>query len=197
LAENFIKNERVSLILGDNLFFGAQFSPKLRAAKNQTSGASIFAYQVKDPENFGVVEFDENLQALSIEEKPDKPKSNFAVTGLYFYDRNVVERAKSLKPSKRGELEITDLNKIYLQKGELKVNLLQRGFAWLDTGSHENLLESSQFVKTVEHRQGFKIACIEEVACRNGWISNDRLVELSTQYPNQYGQYLREIAEEL
>lgn len=197
LGEDFIGNNPVSLILGDNLFFGSKFSAKLKNGVENNVGATIFAYQVNNPKSFGVVEFDSNLNVLSLEEKPEHPKSNFAVTGLYFYDNKVADYAKSLSPSKRGELEITDLNKVYLENNQLKVVLLERGFAWLDTGSHENLLESSQFVKTIELRQGFKIACLEEVACRNGWISTEKLIEQAKFYPNQYGQYLRDIAEEL
>jgi glucose-1-phosphate thymidylyltransferase len=198
LGENFINGDDCSLILGDNLFFGSHFSPKLQEGIEKNDGATIFAYQVHDPENFGVVEFEpETKQVISLEEKPKNPKSNFAATGLYFYDKNVVNYAKSLKPSARGELEITDLNKIYLGEKRIRVIPLERGFAWLDTGSHENLLEAGQFVKTIEKRQGFKISCIEEIACRKGWISNEQLVELGAKYPNQYGQYLKEIAREI
>ncbi len=196
LGEPFIGDSPVCLILGDNLFYGSQFTPKLRRASNIDSGAIIFAYQVNDPQNYGVVEFDSSLQVVSLEEKPQKPKSKFAATGLYFYDNHVIEYAKLLCPSARGELEITDLNKEYLKRKKLEVQLLQRGFAWLDTGSHENLLESSQFVKTIEHRQGFKIACIEEIAYRNGWISNSDLRLIAAKYPNQYGKYLNDISSE-
>lgn len=192
LGEEFIGNDSVSLILGDNIFFGQGFSPKLKAARLKTKGASIFGYQVKDPSRFGVVEFDQNFRAVSIEEKPHNPKSNYAVTGLYFYDNQVIEIAKSIKPSPRGELEITDVNNHYLGTNNLSVEVLGRGFAWLDTGTHDSLLEASQFVQTIEHRQGFKIACLEEIAYLNKWITEDKLLERAHYFGKTgYGQYLK------
>ncbi|MBL7003827.1 MAG: glucose-1-phosphate thymidylyltransferase RfbA [Gammaproteobacteria bacterium] len=194
IGENFIGNEGVALVLGDNLFYGQGFRPLLeRAAQNET-GATVFGYQVKDPERFGVVEFDDNRKAISIEEKPAKPKSNFAVTGLYFYDNDVIQIAKGVKPSARGEIEITSINQQYLQQGRLNVELLRRGFAWLDTGTHDSLLEASSFVQTIEHRQGYKIACLEEIAFNQGWIGgNDirRIGEMMAK--NGYGQYLLQL----
>jgi glucose-1-phosphate thymidylyltransferase len=191
IGEKFIGNDNVCLVLGDNVFYGQGFSPKLINASKKQKGATVFGYQVKDPERFGVVEFDENMRALSIEEKPTKAKSNYAVTGLYFYDNSVVEIAKSIKPSARGELEITCINNAYLEKGELSVEILGRGFAWLDTGTHESLLEAGQFVQTIEHRQGFKIACLEEIAFNNNWLSATELKELAKpMMKNSYGQYL-------
>ena len=198
LGDSFINGDSCSLILGDNLFFGSKFTPKLKAGIEDNTGATLFGYQVQNPQAYGVVEFHpETKEVISLEEKPKKPKSSFAATGLYFYDNRVVDFAKSLAPSARGELEITDLNKIYLDKKQIRVIPLERGFAWLDTGSHENLLEAGQFVKTIEKRQGFKIACIEEIACRRGWITNDQLAAMADKYPNQYGQYLRDIAGEI
>ncbi len=191
IGEEFVGDDNVCLVLGDNLFYGQGFTPKLVNAASRLKGATVFGYQVKDPERFGVVEFDKDMCALSLEEKPKQPKSNFAVTGLYFYDNDVVEIAKSLKPSARGELEITYVNNAYLERGDLNVELLGRGFAWLDTGTHESLLEASMFVQTIEHRQGYKIACLEEIAFNNGWLSADNLKEMGdTMSKNSYGQYL-------
>ncbi|BEI21820.1 glucose-1-phosphate thymidylyltransferase RfbA [Vibrio fluvialis] len=191
IGEEFIGDDRVCLVLGDNIFWGQGFSPKLLSAAQKTEGATVFGYQVKDPERFGVVEFDEQMRAVSIEEKPAQPKSNYAVTGLYFYDSRVVDFAKQVKPSHRGELEITTLNEMYLNDGSLNVELLGRGFAWLDTGTHESLLEAAMFVETIEKRQGFKIACLEEIAWRNKWLSNQELETLAYEMSkNSYGQYL-------
>ncbi|PRW41508.1 glucose-1-phosphate thymidylyltransferase [Enterobacter roggenkampii] len=175
IGEEFINNEPCALVLGDNIYFGQSFGKKLEAASQMTSGAMVFGYQVQDPERFGVVEFDENYKALSIEEKPLKPKSNWAVTGLYFYDKHVVEMAKQVKPSARGELEITTLNQMYLEQGNLQVELLGRGFAWLDTGTHDSLVEASQFIHTIEKRQGMKVACLEEIAFRKGWLNVEQV----------------------
>lgn len=191
IGEKFIGEESVCLVLGDNIFWGQGFSPKLLKAARKTEGATVFGYEVKDPERFGVVSFDENMRAVSIEEKPVQPKSNFAVTGLYFYDNRVVELAKQVKPSNRGELEITTLNEMYLNDGSLTVELLGRGFAWLDTGTHDSLLDAATFVETIEKRQGFKIACLEEIAWRNKWLSDQDLSEVgSSMSKNSYGQYL-------
>lgn len=191
IGENFIGDDSVCLVLGDNVFYGQGFSPKLHKAVNGLKGATIFGYQVKDPERFGVVEFDENRKVKSIEEKPSKPRSNFAVTGLYFYDNDVVGIAKSIKPSARGELEITCVNNEYLKRGELNVIELGRGFAWLDTGTHDALIEASSFVQTIEHRQGYKIACLEEIAFNQGWLSKDQIRQIaSDMMKNSYGQYL-------
>ncbi|EFD7790042.1 glucose-1-phosphate thymidylyltransferase RfbA [Escherichia coli] len=196
IGENFIGNDTVCLVLGDNIFFGQGFTPKIRDAAKRTSGATVFGYQVMDPERFGVVEFDRNFKALSIEEKPANPKSNWAVTGLYFYDNNVIDIAKSIKPSKRGELEITAVNEVYLKKNILTVELLGRGFAWLDTGTHDSLIEAGSFVETVQKRQGMMVACPEEIAWRNGWLSNEKLYELSQKLiKNQYGIYLLKLLE--
>ena len=181
-------------MLGDNIFFGQSFSPKLKTVAARTEGATVFGYQVMDPERFGVVEFDDNFRALSIEEKPKKPKSDWAVTGLYFYDSQVVEFAKQVKPSERGELEITSINQMYLERGELTVELLGRGFAWLDTGTHDSLLEASSFVQTVEKRQGFKIACLEEIAWRNGWLDDKDLKRAASALSKTgYGKYLLDL----
>ncbi|EGE6580271.1 glucose-1-phosphate thymidylyltransferase RfbA [Escherichia coli] len=187
----FIGNDAVCLALGDNIFYGQNFSPKLKEAAQLIDGATVFGYQVKDPERFGIVEFDANKKALSIEEKPAKPKSNYAVTGLYFYDNNVVNIAKTIKPSERGELEITSINEVYLRNGKLNVELLGRGFTWLDTGTHQSMLEASHFVETIEQHQGFKIACLEEIALYNGWLTKDEVFKIGNEYKkNGYGQYL-------
>lgn len=197
IGEAFLSGEPSCLVLGDNIFFGQGFSPKLRSVAARTHGATIFGYQVMDPERFGVVEFDDNFRAISLEEKPQQPKSNWAVTGLYFYDKNVVEMAKKVKPSARGELEITTLNEMYLELGNLHVEKLGRGFAWLDTGTHESLLEASQFIHTIEQRQGFKVACLEEIAYRKGWLSSDDvLAQAKVLGKTQYGQYLKMLVEE-
>ena len=191
IGEQFIGSDRVCLVLGDNIFYGQGFSPKLKQAVSRESGATVFGYEVKDPERFGVVEFDNDHKAISIEEKPTNPKSSFAVTGLYFYDNDVIDIAKSIRPSARGELEITCVNREYLTRGQLKVELLGRGFAWLDTGTYDSLNDAAQFVQTIEHRQGFKIACLEEIAFNSGWLSESRLKEIaSTMSKNSYGQYL-------
>ena len=191
IGEEFIGNDNVCLVLGDNIFYGQSFTQTLKQAAAKTHGATVFGYQVKDPERFGVVEFDENFNALSIEEKPQQPKSDWAVTGLYFYDNRVVEFAKQIKPSARGELEISDLNQMYLEDGSLSVQLLGRGFAWLDTGTHESLHEAASFVQTVQNIQDLQIACLEEIAWRNGWLSDEKLEELAhPMAKNQYGQYL-------
>ncbi|MCS6175152.1 glucose-1-phosphate thymidylyltransferase RfbA [Shewanella baltica] len=194
IGEEFIDDSNVCLVLGDNIFYGQSFSKTLKSAASRTFGATVFGYQVKDPERFGVVEFDADMKAISIEEKPAKPKSNYAVTGLYFYDNKVVELAKLVKPSHRGELEITTLNEMYLKAGELNVELLGRGFAWLDTGTHESLHEASSFVQTIEHVQGLKVACLEEIAYRNGWLTHEQLHELAKpMLKNDYGQYLAKL----
>ncbi|GEN24190.1 glucose-1-phosphate thymidylyltransferase [Halomonas cupida] len=194
IGEEFIGDDPVCLVLGDNIFHGQHFSEQLRRASEQPQGAKVFGYLVKDPERFGVVEFNEEGKALSIEEKPDKPKSSYAVTGLYFYDNDVVEIAKSVKPSARGELEITCVNNAYLERGDLEVERLGRGFAWLDTGTHDSLLEASQYVQTIEHRQGLKIACLEEIAWSHGWISDDFLLEQANSLKKTgYGKYLKRL----
>ena len=191
IGEAFIGDNSVCLVLGDNIFWGQGFSPKLISATKQTSGATVFGYEVQDPERFGVVEFDEQFNAISIEEKPRHPKSHYAVTGLYFYDNDVVRIAKDIQPSERGELEITSINQVYLERGDLKVELLGRGFAWLDTGTHESLLEASSFVETIEKRQGFKIACLEEIAYRQGWMTTAEVMIAAEPFKkNGYGQYL-------
>lgn len=191
IGEDFIGNDPVCLVLGDNIFFGQGFTPKLKAAAERNSGATVFGYQVMDPERFGVVAFDENYKANSIEEKPIKPKSNWAVTGLYFYDNSVIEIAKQIKPSSRGELEITTVNEVYLKRNALNVELLGRGFAWLDTGTHDSLIEAGSFVETVQKRQGMMVACPEEIAWRNGWLTDDELYHLGKKIEkNHYGKYL-------
>lgn len=196
LGEEFINGEGCALILGDNIFYGHNLSNLVKKAAMQDSGATVFAYYVKDPQRYGIVEFDENRNAISLEEKPEFPKSNFAVTGLYFYDKNVVEYAKSIKPSARGELEITDLNKIYLQEKALRVETLGRGYAWLDTGTHESLLQAASFVETVQDRQGLKIACPEEIAFNLGYIDSKQLKKLAEPLKkNEYGKYLMAIAD--
>ncbi|HEH9416929.1 TPA: glucose-1-phosphate thymidylyltransferase RfbA [Aeromonas sobria] len=191
IGEQFIGDSSVCLALGDNIFWGQGFSPILKRAALRPSGATVFGYQVKDPERFGVVEFDDKQKAISIEEKPDKPKSNFAVTGLYFYDNKVIDLAKQVKPSLRGELEITTINEMYLKSGDLHVELLGRGFAWLDTGTHESLHDAASFVETIEKRQGYKIACLEEIAWRNEWLTDNKLIAAANKMAkNSYGQYL-------
>lgn len=197
IGEEFIGDDSVCLVLGDNIFYGQAFSQTLQNAASRESGATVFGYQVKDPERFGVVEFDEEMKAVSIEEKPQAPKSNYAVTGLYFYDNRVVEMAKQVKPSHRGELEITTLNEMYLNDGSLNVELLGRGFAWLDTGTHESLHEASSFVQTIENVQGLKVACLEEIAWRNGWLSDEQVLTLAKpMMKNEYGQYLTRLVTE-
>jgi glucose-1-phosphate thymidylyltransferase len=195
IGEEFIGKESVCLILGDNVFFGSGLTPRVERAAQQEKGATIFGYQVKDPERFGVVEFDKNLKVLSIEEKPEHPKSKFAVTGLYFYDNDVVEIAKKVKPSERGEIEITSINQAYLERGDLRAEFLGRGFAWLDTGTHESLADAGQYIRTIEQRQGYKVACIEEVAHYKGWITNEQLIALAQPLKKtEYGQYMIEMA---
>jgi len=197
IGEKFIGDSSVCLVLGDNIFYGHGFTPKLKQAAERTEGATVFGYQVKDPERFGVVEFDGQKRAISIEEKPEQPKSHYAVTGLYFYDNRVVDIAKQVKPSHRGELEITDVNRAYLEQGSLNVELLGRGFAWLDTGTHESLLEAAQFVETIEKRQGYKIACLEEIGFNQGWLNKEQLLQQAAQLKkNGYGQYLLDIVED-
>ncbi|MDI2140568.1 MULTISPECIES: glucose-1-phosphate thymidylyltransferase RfbA [unclassified Pseudomonas] len=197
IGEEFIGEDPCCLILGDNIFYGQYFTENLRSASAQASGATVFGYHVSDPERFGVVEFDANGRALSIEEKPLKPKSNYAVTGLYFYDNQVVEIAKSIKPSERGELEITDINRAYLEKRTLNVEMLGRGFAWLDTGTHDSLLEAGHFVHTIEHRQGLKVACLEEIAYNNGWITAEQVATQAERLRKTgYGQYLQKLLDQ-
>jgi glucose-1-phosphate thymidylyltransferase len=194
LGEEFIGDDTVCLVLGDNIFYGPGLIPIVKKASELKNGAIVFGYQVKDPERFGVVEFDKNKKAISIEEKPSNPKSNFAVTGLYFYSNSVIEIAKTIKPSSRGELEITSINEEYLKRGELKAELLGRGFAWLDTGTHDSLLSASLFVQTIEQRQGYKVACLEEIAYNSGWISKENVLTIASQLDkNEYGLYLREL----
>ena len=197
IGEDFIGQSNVCLVLGDNIFYGQGFTPMLKQAIARQQGATVFGYQVKDPERFGVVEFDQNKCAISLEEKPKHPKSNFAVTGLYFYDNDVIQIAKQVKPSERGELEITTVNQMYLERGDLNVELLGRGFAWLDTGTHESLLEAAQFVETIEKRQGYKVACLEEIAFNNGWLSAEQILEIGqSMSKNDYGQYLMSLVSE-
>jgi glucose-1-phosphate thymidylyltransferase len=195
IGEVFIGDSNVALVLGDNIFYGQHFSAKLLAAAKVERGASVFGYRVTDPERFGVVEFDQDMKALSIEEKPLQAKSHYAVTGLYFYDNDVVDIAKSIKPSERGEIEITDVNLAYLARGDLNVEILGRGFAWLDTGTHDSLLEAGHFVQTIEHRQGLKVACLEEIAYVQGWLSKEALLEQADKLKKTgYGQYLYNVA---
>ena len=198
IGESFIAGDSCAMILGDNIFYGQGFSPRLKSAAEQTSGATVFGYEVRDPQRYGIVEFDSNLKAVSIEEKPEQPKSNYAVTGLYFYDSQVVDIAKSVKPSARGELEITDINHAYLDQDQLRVQILGRGHTWLDTGTHESLLEASQFVRTIEHQQGFKVACLEEIAWNNGWMSDEELNQAiqalgSTPYADYLRSFLKDV----
>ena len=196
LGEEFIDGDRCAMILGDNIFYGLGFQDKLKMAESKETGATVFGYYVDDPERFGVVEFNEEGHAVSLEEKPAEPKSNYAVTGLYFYDNRVVDFAKTIKPSKRGELEITDLNQLYLEDGTLDVQLLGQGYTWLDTGTHESLAEATDLVKTIETHQHRKIACLEEIAYKNGWISREQMEEACELYSkNQYGRYLRDVLE--
>lgn len=197
IGEEFIGNDSVCLILGDNIYYGGGLSKMLQRAAVKEKGATVFGYHVNDPERFGVVDFDENMKAMSIEEKPEKPKSNYAVTGLYFYDNSVVDIAKNIAPSPRGELEITDVNKKYLEQGNLSVELLGRGYAWLDTGTHESLLEASTFIETIEKRQNLKVACLEEIAYRMGYINKEQLVKLAQPLKkNEYGKYILRLAGE-
>ena len=197
IGEYFIGDDSVSLILGDNIYYGNGLSKMLQRSAELKHGATVFGYHVNDPERFGVIEFDENKKAVSIEEKPENPKSNYAVTGLYFYDNSVIEIAKNIKPSSRGELEITDVNKVYLEKGLLNVEIMGRGFAWLDTGTHESLLDAGMFIETVEKRQNFKVACLEEIAYLMGYINKEQLIELAQPLKkNEYGQYILRLANE-
>lgn len=197
IGEEFIGKDSVCLVLGDNIFHGQSFSEQLLKASKNEEGATVFGYMVKDPERFGVVEFDEQGTAISLEEKPVKPKSNYAVTGLYFYDNQVVDIAKNVKPSERGELEITSVNNVYLDKKQLQVERLGRGFAWLDTGTHDSLLEASSYVQTVEHRQGLKIACLEEIGWRNGWLSDEQAIKQGELFKKtQYGQYILDVVKQ-
>lgn len=197
IGEEFIGNDSVCLVLGDNIYYGGGLSKMLQRAATKKAGATVFGYHVNDPERFGVVEFDEKMHAISIEEKPTEPKSNYALTGLYFYDNDVIEIAKNIQPSPRGELEITDVNQVYLERGDLSVEVMGRGYAWLDTGTHESLLEASTFIETIEKRQNLKVACLEEIAYRMGYITKEELKELAQPLKkNQYGQYLLRLVEE-
>jgi glucose-1-phosphate thymidylyltransferase len=197
IGRDFIGPDRVCLVLGDNLFYGQGFSPKLRQAAGRTKGATVFGYEVKDPRRFAVVEFDDQNRVISIEEKPEQPRSKCAVTGLYFYDNDVVDIARQVEPSRRGELEITSINQAYLERGDLYMETLGRGFTWLDTGTQESLLEAAQFVETVEKRQGYKVACLEEIAWRNGWLDTERLLETGQYWSNtSYGQYLLSLVQQ-
>lgn len=197
IGDKFIGDDSVCMILGDNIFYGFDFSRTLREAASLKDGATVFGYYVNDPERYGVAEFDESGKVLSLEEKPEKPKSNYAVTGLYFYSNDVIQKAKGLKPSKRGELEITDLNRLYLEEERLNLKMMGRGMAWLDTGTHDSLLEASNFIATIENRQGLKVACLEEIAYRNGYINREKLIELAQPLrKNHYGEYLLKIANE-
>ena len=197
IGEDFISQSNVCLVLGDNIFYGQGFTPMLKQAIAREKGATVFGYQVKDPERFGVVEFDQNKCAISLEEKPKHPKSNFAVTGLYLYDNDVIQIATQVKPSDRGELEITTVNQMYLERGDLNVELLGRGFAWLDTGTHESLLEAAQFVETIDKRQGYKVACLEEIGFNNGWLSAEQILEIGqSMSKNDYGQYLMSLVDD-
>lgn len=197
IGEEFIGNDSVCLVLGDNIYYGGGLSKMLQRAATKEVGATVFGYHVNDPERFGVVEFDEKMHAVSIEEKPTEPKSNYAVTGLYFYDNDVIEIAKNIQPSPRGELEITDVNQVYLERGDLSVEVMGRGYAWLDTGTHESLLEASTFIETIEKRQNLKVACLEEISYRMGYITKEELKELAQPLKkNQYGQYLLRLVEE-
>lgn len=198
IGEEFIGSDKVALILGDNIFYGQGFTGLLNNAASRDIGGSVFAYKVKDPHRFGVVEFDDEMKVISIEEKPANPKSPYAVTGLYFYDNKVVEYAKNLKPSSRGELEITDINKIYLEQGELNVEIFGRGFAWLDTGTHDSLIQAGQYIETIEKNQGIKVACLEEIAFRKNYINREKLLLLAKKYEkNEYGQYLKQMGTDL
>jgi glucose-1-phosphate thymidylyltransferase len=197
IGEKYLEGNHCCLILGDNIFYGQGFTPVLQQVGREQKGATVFGYRVANPEEFGVVEFDDHMKVVSIEEKPSKPKSNYAVPGLYFYDNDVIEIAKKIKPSTRGELEISSINQIYLQESRLRVELLGRGFAWLDTGTYNNLLAAGQFVETIEKRQGHKIACLEEIAFRNSWISENDLINQANKYTsNSYGLYLQSLLEE-
>jgi len=196
IGANFIGNDSVCLILGDNIFFGDKLTEKLQYATSQELGATVFGYYVKDPERYGVVEFDEDRNVISIEEKPEEPKSHYAVTGLYFYDNQVINIAKNIKPSERGEIEITDINKAYLEKKQLRVNLLGRGYAWLDTGTHDSLIDAAVFIKTVEDRQGLKIGCIEEIAYKMGYITKEKIMAIANTFKTNYGDYLMDVARE-